>query len=129
MTSPELIERCRELRKNPTEAEALLWNQLRHNQLNGWKFRQQEPMCGFILDFYCYKVRLGIELDGEVHNNPEQREIDKERTLELEDYGIKIIRFWNSEVAENIENVLARILKAIELRQKRPHRKISDYIY
>jgi very-short-patch-repair endonuclease len=124
MESPELIERCRELRKNPTEAEALLWNQLRNNQLTGWKFRRQQPMCGFILDFYCYKVRLGIELDGEVHNNPEQMEIDKERTLELNDYGIEIIRFWNSEVVNNIENVLERIMKAIELRKKQHRRKI-----
>lgn len=118
MRSSELIERCRELRKNPTEAESLLWDQLRHNQLNGWKFRRQHPMIGFILDFYCSKVRLGIELDGEVHKNPEQLEIDEERTLELNDHGIEIIRFWNSEVVNSIENVLARISRVIEARQQ-----------
>lgn len=126
MTSPELIERCRELRKNPTEAEKLLWNQLRHNQLKEWKFRRQHPMCGFILDFYCSKVRLGIELDGEIHNNPEQIDLDKERTLELMDYGVEIIRFWNSEVVNNIEKVLDRIAKTIEERKKQHRRAIID---
>jgi hypothetical protein len=68
---------------------------------------------GFILDFYCHEHHLAIELDGSVHNVPEQRERDEGRTELLNDKGIKVIRFWNSEVFENIEHVLDKIAEAV----------------
>ena len=116
MATSELIERCRELRKHPTEAEALLWEHLRRKQVKGLKIRRQHPLGGFILDFYCAEARLGIELDGNVHTHPEQAEYDRERTLELSDYEVKILRFWNSEVFRNVEKVLNQICKEIDLR-------------
>lgn len=119
MTSPELIERARELRKNPTKAEALLWERLRNGQLGGLKFRRQHPVCGFILDFYCKKARLAIELDGGVHVNTEQKEYDRERTRELEETGVMILRFWNREVTQNIDDVLEKIKKSAEERIKK----------
>ncbi len=107
--STDLIEIARELRKNSTPAESFLWIFLRDNRLNGFKFRRQYPLCGYILDFYCMKTRLAIELDGAPHRHPEQKELDQERTRELEDAGVLILRFWNHEVFDNIEWVLDRI--------------------
>jgi very-short-patch-repair endonuclease len=76
MTDPLLIERCREFRKNPTVAEALMWEQLRNKRLGGYKFRRQHPIAGYVLDFFCFEIKLGIELDGAVHINSEQAEYD-----------------------------------------------------
>jgi very-short-patch-repair endonuclease len=67
MASSEVIERCRELRKNPTQAESIIWDHLRRKQIKGLKIRRQHPFEGFILDFYCVEARLGVELDGNVH--------------------------------------------------------------
>lgn len=116
MESPELIERCRELRKNPTKAEAILWEHLRKKQIKGLKIRRQHPMCRFILDFYCVEARLGIELDGSVHLHQEQSEYDDARSLELSDYEVKILRFWNSEVIKYVDKVVDRICVEIDLR-------------
>jgi very-short-patch-repair endonuclease len=116
MASSELIERCREMRKNPTKAEALLWEHLRKKQVKGLKIRRQHPICGFIIDFYCVEARLGIELDGSVHNKQEQSDYDDARTLELSDYDVKILRFWNSEVFKHVDKVVDRICVEIDLR-------------
>jgi len=118
MNSPELTERARKLRKNPTPAEAALWEHLRNDQLNGLKFRRQHPISGFILGFYCKKARLGIELDGSVHLDPDQKDLDIERTRELEDAGIMILRFWNREVLESMSEVLEKIKKSVEERKR-----------
>jgi very-short-patch-repair endonuclease len=118
MASSELIEQCREFRKKPTKAEAYLWDYLRANQLDGYKFCRQYPVGGFILDFYCIRARLGIEVDGDVHRYPVQVELDHERTKELQDMGIEIIRFWNSKVLNDIDSVLQQIRNSIENRTK-----------
>jgi very-short-patch-repair endonuclease len=113
MTDPLLIERCREFRKNPTLAEALLWEQLRNKRLAGIKFRRQHPIAGYVLDFFCFEIKLGVELDGAVHTHKDQAEYDACRTLELTEEGVTILRFWNSEVIGGIDSVLERIrLKA-----------------
>jgi very-short-patch-repair endonuclease len=109
MDSSDLIEVARELRKKSTPAEKMLWGYLRNNQLGGIKFYRQHPVCGFIIDFYSKKARLGIELDGAGHLNEDQKELDHLRTTELKEYGIFILRFWNREVMDNTEKVLERI--------------------
>jgi len=109
MTNPLLIERCREFRKNPTVAEALMWEQLRNKRLGGFKFRRQHPIAGYVLDFFCFETKLGIELDGAVHKNNDQAEYDDYRTSELIEEGVTILRFWNSEVFDGMESVLERI--------------------
>ena len=111
MASSELIERCREFRKNPTEAEAMLWENLRRKQIKGLKIRRQHPLGGFILDFYCIEARLGVELDGSVHSKQSQAEYDIARSLELSDHDVKIIRFWNSEVIKDVETVVYQLGK------------------
>ncbi|MBI3361526.1 MAG: DUF559 domain-containing protein [Chloroflexi bacterium] len=103
---PELLARCRELRREATDAEKLLWQLLRNRQLNGAKFRRQHPFHGYILDFYCHEAKLAIELDGGGHAEPERRKHDAERTRALQAEGIRVIRFWNDEVLRNTEAVL-----------------------
>ena len=106
----QLLANARELRKNQTDAEELLWQLLRRRQLNNLKFRRQHPLkTGFILDFYCAEAKLGIELDGGYHNDTEQQEYDAERTEIVNEYGINIIRFSNEEVLQDTENVLKKI--------------------
>jgi len=111
MDTSDLIEVARELRKNSTPAEKLLWSYLRNTNLKGIKFYRQHPICGYVIDFYCKKARLGIELDGAGHLDTDQRELDQMRTSELEDYGILILRFWNQQTMDDINNVLDRIMK------------------
>jgi methylmalonyl-CoA mutase cobalamin-binding domain/chain len=103
----ELKERIRELRKNSTEAEQLMWKILRNRGFHDAKFRRQHPKEGFILDFYCHEAKLCVELDGSQHNEDEQVKYDEERTkILLERKGIKVIRFWNSDILNKTEEVL-----------------------
>jgi methylmalonyl-CoA mutase cobalamin-binding domain/chain len=102
----ELQERVRGLRKNSTDAEQLMWKILRNRGFHDAKFRRRHPKAGFILDFYCHEAKLCVELDGSQHNEDEQVKYDEERTEILqEQHGIKVIRFWNSDVLNKIQNV------------------------
>jgi very-short-patch-repair endonuclease len=98
-----------ELRKNLTPAEKVLWEKLCNKKILNVRFKCQHPIDIFIADFYCHKLRMVVEVDGEIHENPERMEYDLARAFELNKYGIKIIRFSNKEVIENIENVIERI--------------------
>jgi len=111
---PDLFEKAKDLRKDMTPAELKLWEYIKENQILGLRFRRQHPMDIFIADFYCHKIKLVIELDGEIHSNPENKEYDENRTAELERLGIKVIRFKNEEVLENIEEVVSRLKKVCE---------------
>jgi len=91
-----------------TNAEKILWNHLRRGQLNGLYFRRQHPYGMYILDFYCDKFKLAIEVDGEIHLN--RIAYDDERTQYLESTGITVLRFTNNEVMTGLDNVLNRIL-------------------
>ena len=106
---PDIFLKAKDLRKSMTEAEEILWKHLRNNKLDGLKFRRQHPLDIFIADFYCHQKKLIIELDGEIHDNLEQKEYDEGRTFELEEKGFKILRFRNEEVINDIEDVLSRI--------------------
>lgn len=104
--SPELKDRRRELRKNSTPAEIELWKRLKNKALGGRKFRRQYSVGKFILDFYCANERLGIELDGSPHLLPENIEYDTKRTEAINNFNIKIIRFENFLIMEDIDKVL-----------------------
>ena len=106
---PEFLARVRQLRRNATDAESLLWQLLRNRQLDGWKFRRQHPIGPYILDFYCDEARLAVELDGSQHAEPAQANYDIERTQALETGGIRVLRFWNNEVLKNTNAVLQEI--------------------
>ena len=110
MTVPEhILVNARELRSRLTDAEQLLWYILRDRRFCGIKFRRQHPFGRYILDFYCHDARLAIELDGGGHGVPQQRESDDERTRTIERAGIRVLRFWNHEVLNELEAVLARL--------------------
>ncbi len=94
-----------------TNAEKILWQELRTNKL-GWYFRRQQIIHGFIVDFYCHQKSLIIEVDGEIHKH--QIEEDKEREKVIQEYGFKIIRFTNEEVERNLYQVLAKIKRFCE---------------
>lgn len=100
----------RNLRKNLTPAEAKLWSHLQNNQV-GEKFRRQHSIGYYILDFYCPRKKLAIELDGSPHDTEQGYKNDQIRTEYLETKGIKIIRFENKEVITNIEGVIIEIRK------------------
>jgi very-short-patch-repair endonuclease len=118
--TPDLIlGHAREMRKNPTEAEQLLWRALRGRNLSDLKFRRQQPMKGYILDFYCEAARLGVEADGEIHLGERQKRYDQERTEYLAEYGIKIIRFTNDQIIKAMTEVLMSIEEEATKRSKR----------
>ena len=102
------------LRRNETKAEKLLWDKLRNNQLEGLKFRRQHPVNIYIADFYCHKFKLIIELDGDYHDQEEQKQKDEVRTEVLRLNDLKIIRFKNEEVEQDINQVLITIKNKIE---------------
>jgi very-short-patch-repair endonuclease len=97
------------LRENPTEAEVLLWLALKDNQVDGYKFRRQHPISIYIADFYCHKLKLAIEIDGGYHLSEEQQLLDKERTVNLEYQGLRLIRFSNEEVVLKLQEVINKI--------------------
>ncbi|WP_304036229.1 leucine--tRNA ligase [Mesonia mobilis] len=102
-----LIEKAKENRNNPTEAEAALWSQLRNKQLDGYKFRQQHLIGDFIVDFVCLSKKLVIEVDGGIHK--ETKEYDEERTKILADRGFEVLRFKNEEVLGDIDVILEQV--------------------
>jgi len=102
---------ARELRRNPTTAENILWQKLRKDQL-GVKFRRQHAIERFIVDFYCHDCNLIIEVDGEIHQY--QTEEDELRQKFLESCGFRVIRFTNEDVLENMDYVIKKIVNAIQ---------------
>lgn len=107
---PEIFRKAYTLRNNMTPAELLLWERLKQNKLNGYRFKAQHPISQFIVDFYCHKVKLVIELDGSIHELTERKEYDAGRTYELKQLGITEIRFKNEQVLADIEGVLSEII-------------------
>lgn len=98
----------KENRRNSTSAEATLWHHLKAKQL-GWKFRRQHSVGNYILDFYCATERIAVELDGEYHFTAEGRKYDEVRTKYLNGLNIKVLRFENKRVFEDLEGVLGEI--------------------
>jgi very-short-patch-repair endonuclease len=107
--SREIMDTAKRLRKNMTQAEKILWQELKGKKVNGRHFRRQHPIYRYIADFYCHKEKLVIEVDGSYHNNPEQRDYDKNRDATMNEYDIKVLRFTNEEILTRLDNVLERI--------------------
>ncbi|MDH3975137.1 MAG: endonuclease domain-containing protein [Deltaproteobacteria bacterium] len=103
--SQALKDRRIELRRNQSLAERILWQKLRNKQFRGLKFFRQYSVGSYILDFYCPRLKLAIELDGGHHSEKEIMEYDEARTDYLKTREIKTIRFWNNDVLQNIEGV------------------------
>lgn len=103
--SPQIFDNARKLRVSMTPSEKILWEYLKDNKL-GVKFRRQHPINSFVLDFYCHKKRLSVELDGKHHFQKAQMEKDLNKTKYLKSVGISEIRFTNQEIKTNIFNVI-----------------------
>lgn len=103
--------RGRRLRRDSTDAERLLWAHLRSRQLEGFKFRRQMWLCGFIADFACVEARLVVEADGGQHDGARER--DEQRSSLFAQEGYRTLRFWNHDVLANIEGVLSAIRAAL----------------
>ena len=104
--------RARSLRRNSTDAEVLVWQHLRSRRLLGCKFRRQVPIGKYIVDFLCEDPPIIIELDGGQHM--EQERYDQTRTNWLQANGFLVLRFWNNDIAENLEGVLESLFSTIE---------------
>lgn len=105
----KLYQYGRELRQESTEAEKILWAELRNRKLNGLKFRRQHPLDKVIVDFYCNERKIVVELDGSVHDEKINKDYDEARTAMLAGLNIIVLRFQNDEVVNNIEDVLNKI--------------------
>ncbi|WP_051624530.1 endonuclease domain-containing protein [Hyphomonas oceanitis] len=105
----ETRDRARELRRDGSFPERLLWSKLRNRHLGGLKFRRQHPIGPYFADFACEEAKLIIELDGDTHGNPDQQAHDARRTAFLESQDWQVVRIWNSDLLENIDGVLDTI--------------------
>ena len=105
-----IFENAKELRKNMTDAERLLWFHLKKKPL-GFKFRSQHPVNCFIADFYCHKAKLVIELDGSIHDLEDVKENDFHKQRLMEEYGLKVMRFTNKEVFNKPQDVVMKIIE------------------
>ena len=103
---------ARALRLKPTEAEKLLWKELRNRKLSGYRFRRQHTIGPFIADFCCVEARLVVELDGDRHVWRRRRDI--RRTGRLKPAGYRVMRFWDREVLDNLPRILRRILQELD---------------
>ncbi|MBU2444500.1 MAG: endonuclease domain-containing protein [Bacteroidetes bacterium] len=109
----ELKDRRRQLRKNMTFCEKLLWSYLRKRQMKV-RFLRQYSVDNYVIDFYCPRLKLAVEIDGDIHDLPEQKEYDIERQKYLEGFGIKFIRIKNEELFDNPNKAFEKIENEIK---------------
>jgi very-short-patch-repair endonuclease len=105
----ELVKKARVLRSNMTRAEIILWSRLRSKKVDGYKFRRQQPIFDYIVDFYCHELKLIIELDGEIHSLPETRDFDIKRDKTFTINGYHLIRLPNCEIETNVNTAVKKI--------------------
>ena len=99
---------AKSLRNNLTQEEMILWGRLKEDIAN-YKFRRQHPVSNYIVDFYCHKLKLVIEVDGSIHSSEENHKLDEIRQKNIEKLGLIVFRFTNEDVRNKIENVLDKI--------------------
>ncbi|MCD2167213.1 endonuclease domain-containing protein [Comamonas koreensis] len=107
------VQQARALRQSPTTAEQLLWRHLRNRQLAGAKFRRQHPLGPYNLDFVCLEHGLEVEVDGGQHADLQAQAYDQQRSAWLQQQGLRVLRFWNHEVVQQTNEVLAHVLQAL----------------
>ena len=110
IVTKEKLQRAKELRRDMTPAEEILWQELRANKL-GVHFRRQQVIAGFIIDFYCHKAGLVIEVDGDIHDL--QQEEDTRREKVLSEMGLRVVRFRNEEVVRDLSAVVGNVRKLL----------------
>jgi very-short-patch-repair endonuclease len=107
--NPKLKEFARQLRNNSTITEIFIWQKLKRKQMYGYDFHRQKPIDNYILDFFCYELMLGIEIDGYSHELIEVVEKDSKKTKKMKQFGITVLRFSDYQVLKEMENVLRAI--------------------
>ncbi len=112
--NPRLKDRARQLRKNMTRAEVVLWQHVKGKQLNGYDFDRQRPLDEFIVDFFCKELMLVIEIDGVTHDDEQGQIRDQFRQERLESLGVQFLRFQDEDVKQNLEGVLEAIKQWIK---------------
>ena len=101
------------LRSKITDAEMVLWSRLKNRNIFKVRFRRQHPVDIFVLDFYCHEIKLAIEVDGRIHLKREIQEYDEGRSHDIEKFGIKMLRFTNEQILNNLNEVQTTILNTI----------------
>jgi very-short-patch-repair endonuclease len=107
------FQAARSLRHKMTQAERVLWNELKNRKLNGLKFLRQHPILLYIADFYCHEKKLIIEVDGGIHNDKKIKEHDENRSAELERMGITVLRVTNEQVLNSLVEVINLIKQSL----------------
>lgn len=107
--NPKLKQFAKELRNNATKAEIILWQKLKRDQMYGYDFHRQKPIDNYILDFFCYELMLGIEVDGYSHEFLEVYQKDKKKEAVMKRLGIYVLRFSDHQVLKDTENVIRAI--------------------
>ena len=110
----DLKQKARELRKNSTLSEVLLWCKINNRQLEGVQFHRQVPMLDYIVDFYCHELQLAIEIDGDSHYHEDKYVYDLKRQRSLEYWGVKFLRFDDSDIKQKMNWVLEEIIYCIQ---------------
>ena len=113
-------EPARALRKGMTDAEQSLWAKVRRKQIHGLQFYRQKPLLSFVVDFYCPKAKLVIELDGSQHFEPDHQVKDQDRDVQLAELGLRVLRFDNRQVLKEMNAVMAVIWREVEAAVKIP---------
>ena len=111
-----IFGRAKYLRQHMTSAEKKVWEFVKNKNVLGAKFRAQHPLGVYIADFYCHKIRLIIEIDGEIHENEEQKEYDIQRSRDLNNWDIDLIRFTNFQVHNDFDSVKQKITEEVQTR-------------
>jgi very-short-patch-repair endonuclease len=108
--SPRTRSNAKRMRSAMTSAERKFWRAVRAHRVDGWPFRRQVPIAGYIVDFVCHEKCLIVEIDGATHSTDAEIERDRIRTSKLEGEGYRVIRFWNGDIAQNIAGVVDRLM-------------------
>jgi very-short-patch-repair endonuclease len=111
--NPKLKSFAKQLRNQSTRSEIKLWNHLKNKQFHGYRFHRQKPLLNFIADFYCYELKLIIELDGYTHQFEETIIKDELKAIKLDRYGLTVVRFTDNEVMNKLDGVMDELRKYI----------------
>ena len=116
--NPRMKKIARTLRKNMTLSEILLWQQIKGKQLLGYDFHRQKPIDEYVVDFYCPRLKLVLEIDGDSHEGKEKA--DRIRQERLESLGLTVMRFWDLDVKSNVDGIVEQLREWIEARMTHP---------
>ena len=116
--SPRSKKIARTLRKNMTLLGSLLWQQIKGKQLLGYDFHRQKPIDEYVVDFYCPRLKLVLEIDGDSHDGKE--EADRIRQEKLESLGLTVMRFWDSDVKNNVDGIVEQLREWIDAQRTHP---------